>query len=186
MAITVLPYPSMDFTPLDVLTADELDQIVANIDAINNASIPTSSIANSAITTAKINDGAITTNKIDANAITQAKVDLADLTTMTAISFTDYFTPTAGWTFTGQFYKLGHFVFGSLESTHAVSINQNNIGTCSSDVVQFTYGAGRVGDSQNQNSYAGTVLFLPNGQVRFHAAHAGTSLAFTILLYVSN
>lgn len=54
MAITTLPYPNMDFVPLDVLTADELDQIVANIDAINNASIPTDSIANGAVTSDKI------------------------------------------------------------------------------------------------------------------------------------
>lgn len=27
-----LPYPSMDFTPLDILTANELDQMVANIE----------------------------------------------------------------------------------------------------------------------------------------------------------
>jgi len=41
MAIAVLPYPNMDFVPLDVLTADELDQLVANINAINSATIPT-------------------------------------------------------------------------------------------------------------------------------------------------
>lgn len=64
MAITTLPYPNMDFVPLDVLTADELDQIVANIEAINNASIGTSAIANNAITTAKVADGAITNDKI--------------------------------------------------------------------------------------------------------------------------
>lgn len=55
MAITTLPYPNMDFVPLDVLTADELDQIVANIDAINNASIPTDSIADGSVTSDKIN-----------------------------------------------------------------------------------------------------------------------------------
>lgn len=65
MAIVTLPYPNMDFVPLDVLTADELDQIVANIDAINNASIPTESIANSAITTAKLADDSVTSDKID-------------------------------------------------------------------------------------------------------------------------
>lgn len=54
MAITVLPYPSMDFTPLDVLTASELDQMVSNIETINNASITTSAIANDAVTPAKI------------------------------------------------------------------------------------------------------------------------------------
>lgn len=54
MAITTLPYPNMDFVPLDVLKADELDHIVANIDAINNASIPTDSIADGAVTSGKI------------------------------------------------------------------------------------------------------------------------------------
>ena len=62
MAITTLPYPNMDFVPLDVLTADELDQIVANIDAINNASIPTDSIA----------DGAVTSDKIDWTTLSQS------------------------------------------------------------------------------------------------------------------
>ena len=33
MALT-LPYPNMDFTPLDILTADEMDQLVANIEYI--------------------------------------------------------------------------------------------------------------------------------------------------------
>ena len=68
MALTTLPYPNMDFVPLDILTADELDQIVANIEAINNATIGVSSIANNAITTPKIADGAITTEKLDADA----------------------------------------------------------------------------------------------------------------------
>lgn len=54
MALTTLPYPNMDFVPLDILTADELDQIVANIEAINSVSIGTSAIANNAITKAKI------------------------------------------------------------------------------------------------------------------------------------
>ena len=33
MALT-LPYPGMDFTPLDILTATEMDQLVANIEYI--------------------------------------------------------------------------------------------------------------------------------------------------------
>lgn len=36
MPLVTLPYPNMDFTPLDILTANELDQLVANIEAINN------------------------------------------------------------------------------------------------------------------------------------------------------
>ena len=33
--VNPLPYPNMDFVPLDILTATELDQLVANIEAIN-------------------------------------------------------------------------------------------------------------------------------------------------------
>ena len=54
MAITTLPYPSMDFVPLDILTATELDQLVANIEAINNSTIVTSAIADDAVTPAKL------------------------------------------------------------------------------------------------------------------------------------
>lgn len=36
MPLVTLPYPNMDFVPLDILTANELDQLVANIEAINN------------------------------------------------------------------------------------------------------------------------------------------------------
>lgn len=40
MAITTLPYPGQDFVPLDILTADELDHMVANIEAINAVNVP--------------------------------------------------------------------------------------------------------------------------------------------------
>lgn len=59
MSITILPNPSMDFTPLNVLTADELDDMVENIEAINNATIQTGSIANGAVTKAKLAQDAL-------------------------------------------------------------------------------------------------------------------------------
>lgn len=37
MSITTLPNPGMDFTPLTPLTAEEMDDIVENIEAINEA-----------------------------------------------------------------------------------------------------------------------------------------------------
>lgn len=67
MALT-LPYPNMDFVPLDILTASELDQMVANIEYIASGSVfplATANIANNAITTAKIADNAVTSSKID-------------------------------------------------------------------------------------------------------------------------
>lgn len=80
MALTTLPYPNMDFVPLDILTADELDQIVANIEAINSASIGTSAIANNAITAPKIANGAITTEKLNADATGMVYLGKAMLT----------------------------------------------------------------------------------------------------------
>lgn len=59
MPLTTLPNPGMDFTPLTPLTAEEMDDIVENIEAINNATIQTGSIANGAITKAKLAQDAL-------------------------------------------------------------------------------------------------------------------------------
>ncbi len=54
MALT-LPYPSLDFVPLDVLTAEEMNEIVANYTYIaNQFPIGTANIASSAVTADKI------------------------------------------------------------------------------------------------------------------------------------
>lgn len=55
MALT-LPYPDMDFVPLDILTAAEQDQLVANIEYIANQ-FP--------LTGTNIGTGAVTQDKID-------------------------------------------------------------------------------------------------------------------------
>lgn len=60
MPLTTLPNPGMDFTPLTPLTAEEMDDIVENIEAINNATIQTGSIADGAITKAKLGADALT------------------------------------------------------------------------------------------------------------------------------
>lgn len=65
MALTTLPYPSLDFVPLDILTAEEMNQIVANYTAINNATIGTNQLANSSITTSKLANKAVTSDKVD-------------------------------------------------------------------------------------------------------------------------
>lgn len=65
MALTTLPYPSLDFVPLDILTAEEMNQIVANYTAINNATIGTNQLANNSITTQKLANKAVTSDKVD-------------------------------------------------------------------------------------------------------------------------
>lgn len=55
MALT-LPYPSMNFVPLDVLTAAEQNQLVANIEYIaTQFPVTTANIANGAVTSDKLN-----------------------------------------------------------------------------------------------------------------------------------
>ena len=65
MALTTLPYPSLDFVPLDILTAEEMNQIVANYTAINNSTIGTSQLADSSITTNKLANKSVTSDKVD-------------------------------------------------------------------------------------------------------------------------
>lgn len=65
MALTTLPYPSLDFVPLDILTAEEMNQIVANYTAINNATIGTNQLANNSITTPKLANKSVTSDKVD-------------------------------------------------------------------------------------------------------------------------
>jgi hypothetical protein len=76
MALT-LPYPDMDFVPLDILTALELDQIVANIEYIANDAFPVTNanIADSAVSTTKLNTNAVSTAKIQDGAVTAEKID---------------------------------------------------------------------------------------------------------------
>lgn len=73
MPITNLPNPGMDFTPLTPLTAEQMDDIVENIEAINNATIQTESIA----------DGAITKVKLGADAMSNQNYSTSEIDTGT-------------------------------------------------------------------------------------------------------
>lgn len=61
-----LPYPSMSFVPLDVLSADELNQMVANDQYLAGLfPVQGSNIDSGAVDTAQIADGAVTNAKTD-------------------------------------------------------------------------------------------------------------------------
>lgn len=71
-----LPHPSMAFTPFDVLTADEMNDLVDNIEALADGS----GLNNLAITTAKIGAAAVTIAKIDLTSFqATAQVGSADV-----------------------------------------------------------------------------------------------------------
>lgn len=81
MALTTLPYPSLDFVPLDILTAEEMNQIVANYTAINNATIGTNQLANNSITTPKLANKAVTSDKVDWTTLSGDEWPLINTTT---------------------------------------------------------------------------------------------------------
>lgn len=91
MALT-LPYPSMDFVPLDILTASELDQMVANIEYIASGSVfplSATNIASNAITTPKIADNAVTSSKIDFTTFTDDNGNIRKIYSYTVDGTTD-------------------------------------------------------------------------------------------------
>lgn len=75
MAVT-LPYPSLVFVPLDKLTAEEMNQIVANYTALASIfPVSTDNIANNSITTSKIAPHSITAALLAVNSVTDTKID---------------------------------------------------------------------------------------------------------------
>lgn len=79
MAIT-LPYPSLVFVPLDKLTAEEMNQIVANYTAIANAfPLGSNQIADGSVTTAKLDGLSVTGGKIANGAIGSSQINWSDL-----------------------------------------------------------------------------------------------------------
>lgn len=78
MAI-VLPYPNLNFVPLDVLTAEELNEIVANVNKIveyvPDFPLTAADIDQNAITTTKISNGAVTNDKISVGAVGATEID---------------------------------------------------------------------------------------------------------------
>ena len=100
MATATLPYPDMDFTPLDILTAAEMDQMVANDQYLTN-------FVNGLADGSNLSDGVI-----------QAR-SLAD--NLTSYSLSEQDTGFA-WTNGKHIYKKT-FVFNALSNASSVSVN---------------------------------------------------------------
>lgn len=82
-----LPNPGMDFTPFDILTAAEMDNLVENIESLSAGT----GFATGAIPTAAIANGAIDYTKVAAGAAVQFVTNSASAvaTTTTTIPFDD-------------------------------------------------------------------------------------------------
>lgn len=155
MAFATLPYPSMDFVPLDVLTADELDQIVANINAVNNGSAGTAQIA----------DGAITTQKLNSTALGVMSYNVGDVVTFTSQKLPLLIVGSGG----AQEYFLP--VSKSLDRVTGATVRITSASSSNSfRTIDTDYGAGKPTENVD---YAGTLV--GNG-IKFTATlRAGSS-----------
>lgn len=95
MALT-LPYPSMNFVPLDVLTAAEQNQLVANIEYIaNQFPITNANIASQAVKSSNIDWTTITSTLEELSFAKWRFVTGGDCNNMTAPGFYGFYNVTA-------------------------------------------------------------------------------------------
>lgn len=189
MAITTLPYPSMDFVPLDILTATELDQLVANIEAINNTTLATSAIADGAITTAKIADDGVTVAKIDYSGHGRFSRKLGSNTqNISANTATTVLFPDAVVTDVGVSYSSGIFTV-SQAGWWSISSSVRASGGASTGVLRLKINGATTQDASGTayaNSSVSTV-FYPNLAWEGHLAVGDTfSIEVQVTLATSN
>ena len=72
MATLNLPYPNMDFVPLDILTAAEMNQMVANDQAL-------ATFANGLADGTNLSDGIVLTRHLAANAVSADNINFATI-----------------------------------------------------------------------------------------------------------
>ena len=70
-----LPVPNMSFSPFAILTAEEMNDIVENIEALSAGN----GLANGAVTTPKLQDGSVTPDKLSTGAA-RAEVNTSEQT----------------------------------------------------------------------------------------------------------
>lgn len=162
MAIT-LPYPSLVFVPLDKLTAEEMNQIVANYTALAGAfPIPSDQIA----------DLSITSGKIAANAVTSGKIASG------AVGSTQLASSSVG----DNKINWGNFPSGikrTLTGSHTVSSNQRYTMVSATIVttgVYFIHGCGNVQGLSADTTYPRFYLWVNDTDLAYSALSlTGTS-----------
>lgn len=172
MALT-LPYPNLDFVPLDVLTAEEMNEIVANYTYIaNQFPIASANIATAGVTSSNI-----------------------DWTTLGYLSLEEFYTstPAAITSTTGAVIKEGTITVNSgrilVNSTVNGALNQYGQAIVYIDVDGVRYRVVATNNhTQTQNTYSGSTIIsgLSAGthSIKFVVAvDAGGSRSFTLSSY---
>lgn len=134
-----LPNPSMAFTPFDILLAEELNDLVENIESlatgagIGDGAIGTSDLANGAVTSAKVDFATLLTNKkfiqtgkssissTGTNVTFPVPFDNAPIVVLTAHNTGDNTPETAKITAVTTTQVNIHFFYGTTRNTGAVN-----------------------------------------------------------------
>ena len=137
----VLPYPSMVFVPLDVLTAEEMNQIVANYEFIANQ-FP------------------LTSDKIDWSTAPSVAINKIDWSTITTITDSTVVFDSATYTIDSfKAYKIGRiFVLERLEfASHQSSSSGRIVARLKSDYIPSTTLRTSIQQGDNQSPRMGMI-----------------------------
>lgn len=178
MATPTLPYPNMDFTPLDVLTAAEMDQMVANDQYLRNfcAGLANgTNIDNGVILPRHILDGSIQSSKILDGSIQSSKVNWATLKKHSGLDTTQItsitnITSTTTRTFTTDGWLCGKAISSNTDGGAYITIGN-------AQVAGLTYVA-----SSSMIQVAFCIPVLTNQEVKFNCSNGGQ---FQNLIFVS-
>lgn len=168
MATPTLPYPNMDFTPLDVLTAAEMDQMVANDQYLRNfcAGLANgTNIDNGVILPRHILDGSIQSSKV--NWATLKKHSGLDTTQITSIT---NITSTTTRTFTTDGWLCGKAISSNTDGSAHITIGD-------AQVAGLPYV-----ESSSMIQVAFCIPVLTNQEVKFNCSNGGQ---FQYLRFVS-
>ena len=167
MALT-LPYPDMVFVPLDILTAEEQNQLVGNIEFLaNQFPLAASNIAN----------GAVTADKIDWTAISGQT--LSDLMTQCTVSTTSK----GPYGININLFRVGNIVIYNIYSAPTESMPST--GT-SNESIPVGYRPKSTSSAIMRGATIGEWRVSPNGTAYWWSGQAiGTSIVLTSLVYLT-
>ena len=167
MALT-LPYPDMVFVPLDILTAEEQNQLVGNIEFLaNQFPLSASNIAN----------GAVTADKIDWTAISGQT--LSDLMTQCTVSITSK----GPYGIDIKLFRVGNIVIYNIYSAPTGSMP--NTGT-SDEAIPVGYRPKSASSAVMRGAAIGEWRVNPDGTAYWWSGQTiGNSIVLTSLVYLT-
>lgn len=155
-----LPNPDMVFVPLDILTADEMNKMVANTQYIaNQFPIASANIADSAVTGAKIASNTVKSQNIDWTTIPYGLVEKAITINSSGVVGASFTAPEAG-----VYLCMGTVSLGFMSSDGNILYSKIQInGVDSGAGTWLTVKPNYAGNSNTGTSMCSTIAQVPAG-----------------------